>query len=356
MEQATHWEYAGGFITKNERGTFSVHVGLGHGKRRRTTTKTLAEAKAWILAGDSGETAPDRLMVEDAIRARRILPQSVTLEEAARFWKNEHKGFLEPVGIETAWERYAAEARPFIRLRTFRSYTSAKDMLLSVCGDIAVEGISADDVERLLSGKTKHMRNLILRSLSPFLEFCVSHGYCRSNVTKSVKKAKVPKAVPKVLGIAEVKRLLKVAIGHPSTVPFFVLGLFAGLRPEEAKRVRPVNIQNGYLVLDGDLTKTADARTVPVRPNLAAWLEAFPIPDAYAERQLKAVRSQFGEWSQDVARHSFASYLYEMCHDKNAVAAEMGHQGTEMLFSHYRALVPPKSGRLYFSISPTILK
>jgi integrase len=356
MEQATHWEYAGGFITKNERGTFSVHVGLGHGKRRRTTTKTLAEAKAWILAGDSGETAPDRLMVEDAIRARKLLPQSVTLEEAARFWKNEHKGEIETVRIEEAWERYAEEVRPLLRSRTFDSYRSVKSMLVASCGDMAVESLSESDMQRLLANRSTTARNFILRSLSPFLEYCVTHGLCRRNVTKSVRKARIPKTVPKVLSLAEVERLLKIASGHPSVVPYFVLGLFAGLRPDEARRVRESNFLNGFILLDGNLTKTADARSIPVRPNLAAWLEAFPIPAAYSERHIRAVRAEFGEWSQDVARHSFASYLYEMSQNKHAVAAEMGHQGTEMLFTHYRALVPPGSGVKYFGIMPTMLK
>ena len=353
----TRWQYGNGYITKNERGTFSVFVSLGHGKRRRTTTKTLAEAKAWILSGNEYST-PDRLLIEDALRARQLLPSDISLEESARFYRQEHKDFVGSMKLSEAWDKYAAEVQSMLRPKSFKSYEQAKDVLLVAVGDIPVDLVTADSVEEALKGKSAHMRNLILRSLSPFLEYCVSHGVSRANVTKSVRRAKVPAKMPTVLAVPEVKRLLKTAAQtRPKTVAYFALGLFAGLRPDEAIRIRPDHIRNGYVVLDGTITKTSDARTVAIRPNLQTWLDAFPVPSkGFSERQIKAVRSAFGAWSQDVCRHCFASYEYELTGNANATAAQMGHiRNTDTMFRYYRALVEPGSGKQFFALTTSIL-
>ena len=84
------WAYGPGFISQTPQGTYSCFVALGHGKRRRAVVKTLSEAKAWILAGTAGE-APDRLIVEDALRARARLPEGVSLEDAARYYADHHR-------------------------------------------------------------------------------------------------------------------------------------------------------------------------------------------------------------------------------------------------------------------------
>ena len=297
-------------------------------------------------------------MIEDALRARQLLPSDISLEESARFYRQEHKSIVDPVRISQAWDKYAAEVQPMLRPRSFKSYEQAKDVLLVCVGDVPVDQVTMEAIENALKGKSAHMRNLILRSLSPFLEYCVSHGMARSNVTKSVRRAKVPAKMPTVLSVPEVKKLLQTAARtRPQTVAYFALGLFAGLRPDEAARIRPGHIRNGYVILDGSITKTADARTVAIRPNLQTWLDAFPVPaNGFSVRGIKAVRSNFGAWSQDVCRHSFASYEYELTGNSNATAAQMGHlRDTDTMFRYYRALVEPGSGKLFFAITTNIL-
>jgi hypothetical protein len=51
-------------------------------------------------------------------------------------------------------------------------------------------------------------------------------------------------------------------------------------------------------------------------------------------------------------RHSFATYAYEMTKNAAHVAAEMGHQGTDVFFRHYRAMARPGDGTEFFKIEP----
>lgn len=81
-------------------------------------------------------------------------------------------------------------------------------------------------------------------------------------------------------------------------------------------------VRQEYIVLDGSATKTADARTIAIRPNLRAKLR----------------KKERIPWSPDCMRHTFATMAYELTKDAAAVAADMGHAGTGFciyLIEHY---------------------
>lgn len=58
------------------------------------------------------------------------------------------------------------------------------------------------------------------------------------------------------------------------------------------------------------------------------------------------------EWPENALRHSFASY--HLAHFKNAaaLALEMGHTNSGMIFNHYRELVKPAAAKAYWNIRP----
>ena len=115
-----------------------------------------------------------------------------------------------------------------------------------------------------------------------------------------------------------------------------------------------------YITLGASQTKTASARTVAIRPNLRAILDRHPVresvtqglsPDRFRKVLVAVVKASGIQWTQDVLRHSFASYAYELSRDAPATAYEMGHRGTDIFFRHYRGLVPPGSGNAFFSLT-----
>lgn len=349
------WAYGPGFITETPQGTYSCFVALGHSRRRRAVCKTLAEAKAWILAG-TGSEPPDRLLLEDALRARSRLPPEISLDDAARYWAERHKSALSRVPLSEAWERFSAEASGRVGKRTLCQYRTSVARLRGAVGDAAYIGdISAETIEAMLRAATPYVRNDTRSALSVFFNWCVAHGLLEESPVAAVRKAKIRRAPPGVFTVDETRAILDTARRvAPSTVAYFSLCLFAGVRPEEALRLRPGAILNGYVVLTAKETKTGDARTIPIAPNLAAWLAAYPVPDGgYSIREIKAVRTSVGfRWKQDGARHSYATYAFERQKDAAAVAATMGHVGTDVFYKHYRALAAPGSGEEFFSIEP----
>ncbi|SRR6266496_1450885 len=57
-------------------------------------------------------------------------------------------------------------------------------------------------------------------------------------------------------------------------------------------------------------------------------------------------------WPDNALRHSFASYHLAHFKDAKALALEMGHTDSGMLFNHYRALVKPKDAERYWNLKP----
>ena len=59
------------------------------------------------------------------------------------------------------------------------------------------------------------------------------------------------------------------------------------------------------------------------------------------------------DWPQDVARHTFASHLYGLNQDINAVANALLHHTTQITLKHYVALgLTEKAGRAFFGLRP----
>ncbi len=344
------WRYGPGIITLNERGTYSCFVSLGHGKCRRAVLKTVAEAKAWITT----DSKPDQLLIEEAAEARSRLPPDVSLLDAVEFWLEHNRGRVQ-TPLSAAWNEYLAAVKDALRPKTLGSYEGIMRRLSAQYGDRPVSSFTGDKIQAFVAGMGKSMRNLALRSLSPFFSFCVRAGYLDRNPCANVRKAKVERGVPAVLSVRRSAALMRlVAAKAPRLVPYYAVGLFAGVRPQELLRIGRSDFHNGFICISEEVAKTGNARNVPVMPNLAAWLAAFPFPaHGFNETQIKRLRASLGtRLPQDVLRHSYATYLYELKKDAAFVASTMGHVSTAVLFTNYRALAAPGDGERFFSILP----
>ncbi|HEU5246938.1 MAG TPA: hypothetical protein VFU09_07610 [Candidatus Udaeobacter sp.] len=75
----------------------------------------------------------------------------------------------------------------------------------------------------------------------------------------------------------------------------------------------------------------------------------------YGHRELlDTAREKAGitDWPQNALRHSFASYHLARFNDAAALALELGHTNSNLVFQHYRQLVKPKQAERYWKIVP----
>ncbi len=96
-----------------------------------------------------------------------------------------------------------------------------------------------------------------------------------------------------------------------------------------------------------------------MQPNLREWLlpvrkrKGAVVCDNF-RKQFDAARetAKIAEWPDNAPRHSFASYHLAHFKDAAALALEMGHTDSGMIFDHYRELVKPKEAERFWNVRP----
>ena len=171
--------------------------------------------------------------------------------------------------------------------------------------------------------------------------------------------AKAPPEPVGILNVEEMTQLMNAA--SEETLPYFAIGAFAGLRAAEIERLdwREVDLKGGLIEVTALKSKTARRRLVNVLPNLSAWLKpvvkrAGAVVPANLRKALLSTReaAQIERWPSNALRHSFASHHIAHFNDAAALALQLGHANTSMIFQHYREVVKPKEAARYWRIVP----
>jgi integrase len=221
-----------------------------------------------------------------------------------------------------------------------------------------LRSLSAKDTGKRLSPVT---RNNFRRVLIVAFNFAKENGYCVGNPAQRSAKAKVIETAVGILTVDQTARLLENAPAE--LVPYVAIGAFAGLRRAELERLewKEVDLQSGLIEVTASKAKSARRRFVKIQPNLADWLQSYgqlsgkATPPNYSEL-FDSAREAAGiqEWPQNALRHSFASYHLARFNDAAALALELGHTNSNLVFQHYRQLVKPKQAERYWKIEPLL--
>jgi integrase len=191
--------------------------------------------------------------------------------------------------------------------------------------------------------------------------FAVKRGYATSNPAAQTDKAREPKAKPGILKVDEVRALLENASSE--ILPYFAIGLFAGLRRAEIARLdwSEVDFDEGHIEVAAEKSKSKIAnRFITMQPNLREWLLPYRklkgkvAPTNCFREFFERARVAAGikQWPDNALRHSFASYHVANFKDAKGLALEMGHTDSGILFNHYRALVKSKEADRFWNIRP----
>jgi integrase len=182
-----------------------------------------------------------------------------------------------------------------------------------------------------------------------------------------VKRTSLPKLIdkaPEIFSVDELSALLNGARAvSPDVVPMLSIAAFAGLRDAEIKRLHwsEIDLRRGFIEVKASKAKSARRRLVRIQPNLTAWLMPYgsisgAVAPLNARTKIDRVWHAAGlqHWPLNGLRHSFASYRLANINDAAAVAAELGHTSTKMLYSTYREVVRPEEAERYWLIAPPV--
>ena len=202
-------------------------------------------------------------------------------------------------------------------------------------------------------------RNNYRSDLRTMFAFALTRRYVTHNPVVGVAKAKESDAEVEALTVEEVRRLLHAADGL--VLPEAAINAFAGIRPGEIGRLAWENVDFEHREIDvkAGKSKTGQRRIVRMSDNLLAWLAPFrdrtgPIVPHDTRTRYENTRERAGltRWPHDCLRHSYASHHLAMHEDAAALALQLGHTTTELIFRHYRRVVSKREAEAYWKLYP----
>lgn len=197
------------------------------------------------------------------------------------------------------------------------------------------------DVEGWLNRYAEaYTRQTWLNRLSALFAFAVRRGIIAVNPCDRIERVRVDRNLPVIFSPAQVKTIL--AAVPTAGRAYFILAMFAGIRPEEIERLdwAQINLADKTVRVEG---KTRRRRLVPLEPEAAALLAGCPLqrgPVAPSHMTLRRMKRRLRlilglpRWPQDVLRHTAASYLLARHQDAAKVALWLGNS-EKVLLSHY---------------------
>jgi integrase len=341
------------------------------GKRARKYFETSQAAQSFAAFKNAERTThgieaaefPTGLRVMASEAAELLQPFGKTIRDAAEYYAAHLKASERScTAVQLVKEMLKAKKADGAGERHIDDLASRLSFFAAKFDGGTIATISTRDIDAYLrelpvKPQTRnHHRNVLIQAFN----WAKRSGYISSNPAEDSAKAKVVSGRPGILSVEQASALLVNAA--PEILPYFAIGLFAGLRRAELERLdwSEIDFESNLIQVAAEKSKTAMRRFVTMQPNLRAWL--LPL------RQLKGSVSPLGDfkdlfeqarhvagimdWPQNALRHSFASY--HLAHFKNAAstALECGHHDSRVTFSFYRELVKPKDAARYWKLRP----
>ena len=233
-----------------------------------------------------------------------------------------------------------------------------------------VDRVTVADVEKWFDerGEALTTRRSNLGRLSAMFDVCWRTWLHKENVCMKITPPKLDEVPPAILTPEQAKTLLAICRKkHPRMVPWLVLGMFAGIRPEEIEKLTwgDVDMRQAHVTIEAAASKVRRRRIAPL-PDLAVqWLKTCkpgkpadliaPDKTTLRRHRRKLKDAAKVEWVQDILRHSAASYLLQKHQDPARVAHWLGHS-PRTLETKYKNIVNPDQCKAFWALTPKAVK
>jgi integrase len=342
------------------------------GKRERRFFESKQDAETFCRQqrtrlenfGRNSSTLTPGQMEEASMAFERLAPYAIALNSVIADFIARHQAKTKSVTFKTLFDSFTGSKknRSEAYLRGLK-YTLPRFFRLH---DVKVSEIGPAELDAQMNGMTPAVRNAFLRNLRAVFNFGVKRGWLETNPISKLDFENIKKGEVVTLSPTESEALMTAAESDNDLLPYHALGLFAGIRPLELERLewRHVDLVESHIEIVAAVSKTGRRRIIDIEPNLKAWLGSYVArggstegkvtPTINLRKKLRDIRAAAGltEWTQDVARHSYASYWLAEHGDINRLTLQMGHENSDMLWKHYHKASKKKDAALYWTIMP----
>jgi integrase len=345
-----------------ERVAVEIHNGTLE-KTELTGEERRAHERAVTIAAEFGR--PLDSVILEYKEARNLLPEDVSLVEAARFFARHGAGNVEKRDLSAVVEQFIGQL--IADNRSKRHVEDARNRLHKFAGSFVgpIDQVSQRELQSWLNdlkvaGRTKNNFRGLLVSL---FNFARSHGYLPSGLPTAASGLGKAREISGEIGILTPESMTSLlASASERLIPLLTIGGFAGLRTAEILRLdwAEVDFEQCHIEIKSGKSKTAQRRLAPLLPNLAAWLEPYrgrtglvcPSSEIETERR-ELAKSLEMTWPNNALRHSFGSYRMATTDDAQKVAHEMGNSPS-IVFRNYRKVVTKAEAARWFEICPML--
>jgi len=232
--------------------------------------------------------------------------------------------------------------------------------------ELFIDRVTIADVEQWFDkrGEALSTRRSNLGRLSAMFDVCWRRGYTKENICLKITPPKLDQIPPAILTPKQAADLLRHCRAQsPQMLPWLVLGMFAGIRPEEIEKLTwgDVNLKQGHVEITTAASKTRDRRIVPLNETPLAWLkdhkagkpEEMVAPTKSSLRRYRHALKDAAkvEWAHDILRHTAASYLLQL-HENAAKVSHWNGHSVRTLETKYKNTVTPKDCKKFWSLTP----
>lgn len=320
---------------------------------------------------------------DEAHRAFEALGTTYSLTEAVAFFLKNHRPPEFTIRLADALGHYLDDKeRDGIRDRSVKGIKSVVSQFITATDNPFAHEVTPQSVEAYLRGLrakdgTAHASrktwNNYRNDLSAFFDWCgaadagTNRPFVFTNPVSGVRKFSARQvregqsAKPVTTSVEDTLALFSGLMQFHGGVllRYFAYLYFAGIRPEELKRLSDretelVNLRTGIITIPANISKTSHERQILISHNLAGWLDVAPGPiiPANFDRLAKLVRKTF-KLSHDEARHSFISYHVALHRSVGDAALQAGNSES-IVKRHYLNTHTQEEGRRFFGVLPDL--
>ncbi len=243
------------------------------------------------------------------------------------------------------------ESKKHLRPDSFRDIKYLSNRLLKSNPNFAnlnFSEFSISDCEAWLNQTftTPSQFNKARAMLHALFEFALRRQWCNRNIIKFIERKKVIEKEIKPLTFEQTRRLLQTAQKFKDCAAPVAIMTLAGVRPREVRRLKwnDIDLEENSITIRSQCSKTGGIRQVEIYPALKNILNTSkPEEDSSIckrnwTRKWKSIRDTAGfksAWTQDVLRHTYASFHAKRFHDLPRLQLNMGHRDQTLLRSRY---------------------
>ncbi len=294
------------------------------------------------------------------------------MSEATRFKRLKHLRKIAALGTEAflrerhaysfaeAYSRFL-ESKSHLRERTLQDYRKTQVAICKFAPALLRKNVCSFTPKicgELLDSafRTRRQRFKAYSVLRTFFAYCLRKNWCVENPVAAIDVPVVREHEIVPLSLDEIDKIFRAAATThlEECVPAIALMLYAGIRPQEARRLRwrDIDLVEKTVSVSPRHSKTGGCRHVTISPRLEKILrkaakqnpENASICPHNWTRKWRKIRSVAGwdcrknPWRQDVLRHTFASYHLKYFKNLSLLQCEMGHSSTKLLSSRYLSM------------------